>query len=455
MAMRRNHESFFFKTIKLLKKDCHEPKVLIDEYPTPAKLNSFFVKVGQKLQSNTNLIPAEAVANVTTISNTFYIKPFEAQEVFNCILSLKPKRSTDHYEMSNWFLKIINPVVVPYLYILFNRILEEENIPASLKIAKVIPLHKNGTKDEETNYRPIALTPVLSKIFEKLLARNIRDFLKKFNILNVEKYGFREKRSTVDAILKLVESIRLSPNFQATFFDLAKAFDTVDHNILILKLEKLGFRGPINRILTSYLTGREQYVEFNQSTSSSSPVFCGVPQGSVLGPLLFLIYINDLPTLQTKSKIVLFADDTALSGKLGVDTAEDFEKISNWVTLNSLSLNKTKTKTLIFDTAAGANQAKQFVPNSQVVTSAKYLGLEIDHKLSFKEHANQLLKKTAKNVPLLYQLKKFLPSSALLRAYKSFIQPIYQYGILVYGTADKKVMEKIENQQKLLIRIIF
>ena len=125
------------------------------------------------------------------------------------------------------------------------------------------------------------------------------------------------------------------------------------------------------------------------------------------------------------------------------------------MTLNSLSLNKTKTKTLIFGTAAGANQAKQFVPNSQVVTSAKYLGLEIDHKLSFKEHANQLLKKTAKNVPLPYQLKKFLPSSALFRAYKSFIQSIYQYDILVYGTADKKVTEKIENQPKMLIRIIF
>ena len=230
----------------------------------------------------------------------------------------------------------------------------------------------------------------------------------------------------------------MSSIIQATFFDLAKAFDTVDNEILILKLEKLGFRGPINQILTSYLTGREQYVEFNQFSSSCLPVICGVSQGSVIGPLLFLIYINDIPTLQTKSQIVLFADDTALSGKLGDDTGEDFEKISNWVARNRLLLNKTKTKTLIFGKAAGANQAQQFVPNSQVVTSAKYLGLEIDQKLSFKEHANQLLKKTAKNVPLLYQLKNFLPSSALFRAYKFFIEPICQYGILVYGTADRK-----------------
>ena len=121
---------------------------------------------------------------------------------------------------------------------------------------------------------------------------------------------------------------------------------------------------------------------------------------------------------------------------------------------NSLSLNKTKTKTLIFGKAAGANQAKQFVPNSQVLTSAKYLDLEIDQKLSFKEHVNQLLNKTAKNVTLLCQLKKFLRSSALFRAYKSFIQPIYQYGIPVYGTAEKSD-EKIENQQKLLIRMVF
>ena len=132
------------------------------------------------------------------------------------------------------------------------------------------------------------------------------------------------------------------------------------------------------------------------------------------------------PTLQTKSQIVLFAGDTALSGKLGADTAEDFVKILNWVARNSLCLIKTKTKTLIFGKAAGANQVKQFVPSTQVLTSAKCLGLEIDQKLSFKEHANQLLKKTAENVPLLYQLKKFLSSSALFRAYKSFFQPIYQ-----------------------------
>ena len=123
--------------------------------------------------------------------------------------------------------------------------------------------------------------------------------------------------------------------------------------------------------------------------------------------------------------------------------------------VSSLSQNKTKTKTLNFGTAAGANQAEQFVPNSRVATSAKYLGLEIDHKLSFKEHANQLLKKTAKNVPLLYQLKKFLPSSALFRAYKFLIQLIYEYSTVVYSIADKKVMEKVKNQQKLLIRIVF
>ena len=153
--------------------------------------------------------------------------------------------------------------MVPYLYILFNKFLKEENFPNFLKTAKVKPLHKNGIRNEETNYRPIAFTPVLSKVIEKLLARNITEFLKFFILINVEQYGFREKRSTVDAILKLVESIRLSPKFQAISFDLAKAFDTVDHKILILKHKKLNFCGPINQILTTYLTGREQYVELN------------------------------------------------------------------------------------------------------------------------------------------------------------------------------------------------
>ena len=170
---------------------------------------------------------------------------------------------------------------------------------------------------------------------------------------------------------------------------------------------------------------------------------------------MFLIYINDLPTVQTRSQIVLFANDTALSGKLGIEMAEDFEKISNWVARNSLSLNKTKTKTLNFGKAPGANHAQQFVPNSQAVTSAKYLGLEINQRLSFKEHANQLLKKTAKNVPLLYQLKKF----CLLRHCLEHINLLFSQSI---STANwwtvlliKKEWKEIKVNRKCWSEIFF
>ena len=206
-------------------------------------------------------------------------------------------------------------------------------------------------------------------------------------------------------------------------------------------------------MLSSYLANRIQYVEFNSAQSETLPIANGVPQGSILGPLFFLIYINDLPKSEINDEITLFADDTVLFGNLDNSSVNTFDQVKSWLTENQLKLNETKTKTVIFH----PNQLgfTDVVSHSKISDKAKYLGVILDNKLNFKEHITSVKLKCAKNISVFYQLRKFMSRPFLLRAYCTYVQPIYQYGVLIYGTANKTSLMQLEKQQKYLLRIIF
>ena len=193
-------------------------------------------------------------------------------EVYKIISNLKTtKRSTDYYGFSNKFLKTVNPVVTPTLTKHLNRMIFEKTVPPSMKVSKVIPLFKNGTRQDPRNYRPIAITPFFSKVLEKILENRILKFFDKYNVLNTNQYGFRAKRKTVDAILELTEYVRKSTNsgdgkLEATFFDISKAFDTLSHTILSNKCLRYGMRGPVFDLLKSYLQDRKQFVDLNKTS---------------------------------------------------------------------------------------------------------------------------------------------------------------------------------------------
>ena len=332
-ALCRLHKTNFFeqkvssqknsKTLFTLVKDIKEEKQNHICQVDVDKLNYFFVTIGRELEKRHQEV--DYLKTVKTIQSSIVLEKTSSTEVFNVIKNLKSKKSTDCYKLNNVLLKSVNHAVCEPLTILFNTCLQQQYFPKCLKVAKVFPLYKTkGNKLDPSNYRPISLLPVFGKVLEKILYRRFIDFLIKYDVLSKEQFGFQSKKSTIDAVMEVVEYLRNNMNKQepacCAFIDLTKAFDTVNHSYLLTKCYKYGLRGPDKNFLKSFLEDRKQYIEIGNKKSDKLLVNCGVPQGSVLGPLLFLIYINNLPSVCNDNKVTLFADDTNIYGSLKNET---------------------------------------------------------------------------------------------------------------------------------------
>ena len=248
-----------------------------------------------------------------------------------------------------------------YLSLIFNKCIKSGNYPKQLKIAQVIPIYKKGSKLECVNYRPISILSSWNKIFEKMIFVRLYKFLTKFNILTPHQYGFIQGRSTDLAIYDLIEkhlNAKILRNTSCTIYlDISKAFDTVPRNILLNKLYHYGIRGLAYDLLKSYLSNRFQYTLINGFMSQLLPIEFGVPQGSILGPLLFLIYINDLPLVSNNTIIKLFADDTSIfvnaksTSDLKAIASDVLCKVDEWMKMNKLTLNYSKTEFMLCNTS--------------------------------------------------------------------------------------------------------
>ena len=345
-----------------------------------------------------------------------FLNPVTENEILNIVKSIKSKTSVDLDDISMLLVKkIIIQIVKPLKYIC-NASFQQGLFPDKMKTAKILPLFKSGSKKEFTNYRPVLILPQFSKILEKLFVKRLDKFINKFDLLDNSQYGFRSGRSTSLALLELTEEItKALDNKKLTigvYVDLKKAFDTINHSLLFKKLEKYGFRGIANNWIRSYLNNRSQFVSFKSCNSDLLPVVCGILQGSVLGPKLFILYINDICNVSKILKFILFADDTNIfySGTNLLVLNNELKKLRNWFDLNKLSLNILKTNYMIFSNKKCNDTVNIFMKDCLInrVQVTKFLGVMIDEALNWKSHILYIKSKLSKILPFCIRQKIIL-----------------------------------------------
>ena len=446
-------------------------KEITDTQHIANELNHFFAHVGEKQSNEMQANNIEHYTNFmhTTHPNSIYLTPTTEEEIHTITMRMKSKRSTGHDDMSTQHLKQILPGILYPLQILFNRSIDEGIFPQKLKHAKIKPLHKKNEKDQMTNYRPISLLPAISKILEKLIHKRLYSFLTSQHIISDRQYGFRPKLSTSDALCTFLSDTYTHLNSQhfttAAFLDLSKAFDTIKHSILFHKLHNYGIRGASLNLIKSYLTNRTQYCVISNihSNTIQLPPY-GVPQGSVLGPLFYLIYTNDICNAISHASLIQFADDTTLycSGPnltdLRTNITSDLTRLVSYFSSNSLQLNLSKTNYMIIKPKASTtNIGTQItINNTDIlrVNETKFLGVIIDDKLSFQQHIKQTENKISKGLYALRTIKNILPKKHLKLIYHALISPHLSYGIPFWHNSTKQRLHRLTILQKKAIRII-
>ena len=423
--------------------------------------NNYFTSIGKNMSKN---LPS---ANLNILSprvqNSFYISDTSPGEVMDIICALK--KSSHRNDVPTAFLKKGNLSISNFLSKFFNKCVSLGVYPNLMKVAQVLPIHKNGSKSECGNYRPISILSQLNKIFEKLINKRLYNFLEKYKILSDHQYAFRKNKSTSHAIYDVIE--QKLENYDkdkytcALYLDLSKAFDTVNHNILLTKLNHYGVRGSAYLLFESYLKNRKQFVNINGSHSTELLLEIGVPQGSVLGPLLFLLYINDLP-LASQLLTKLFADDTVLI--FSADNLNDLQILINnelraihqWMTSNKLSLNYDKTKYMLVHRRNDRAVLNLYIDDNKIkqVQSIKYLGVIIDEKLSWKEHIKTVESKISKACGAICKLRHYVDFDCLRALYYGYAYSHLQYACLSWSSALKSHLKKLKMLHGKLIRLM-
>lgn len=454
-----------------------EPKMIANAFV------NYFASVGEQLASEVRPSAKPKYSGLCRSNSqcaSMFLTPVSAQEVMDHILELKDGTATGIDGIKVEVIKAVRFYVAGPLSQIFNLCFQTGMYPNKFKAAIIVPIYKAGSRNKTENYRPISLLPQCSKILEKCMKSRIMGFLMQNNLISENQFGFLKNKSTDDAIYKLTtflyNALDSSHKALAIFLDLAKAFDTVDHCILLSKMEGIGIRGLPLALFKSYLSSRTQMVRIDGEFSIPNAITLGVPQGTVLGPVLFLIYINDLCDLKISGEVLSYADDTVLLFKdlswplvyrranIGLSIVYD------WLNDNILTLNKSKTVYIPFcvdkKTLPPANLTVKLHsllcdPNIDCactslnsVLHTKYLGITVDNHLKWSEHISETVRKTRNLLNVFYSLRRVTSLNVLLQIYKALAQSVMQYGIIGWGGANNARIAPLCIMQKRLLKTI-
>jgi hypothetical protein len=351
---------------------------------------------------------------------------------------------------------------------LINISFNTATFPNALKAAKIIPIFKTGNSTSVTNYRPISNLNAFSKVFEKVIHIKVANFLNKHNLIYEKQFGFRPNHSTGSALIAFNEFITKAIDNGETpvsiFLDFSKAFDTIDHNILLMKLEHLGVRGTPLLLIQDYLTNRTQSVFYSNTMSDPLPVSCGIPQGSILGPLLFLMYINDIYNSSHILTFLLFADDTTIlfSSKclnhLFVTINRELHAVNTWCQTNKLSLNIHKTNFILFKQVDSSFIIPQIIINLDVikqVDSTRFLGIQISSTMNWKDHIHHVTQKVSRAIGVIRRARFKLSMKTSLLLYDTLISTQLSYCNLTWASTYKTSLRKLYSLQKYALKLCY
>ena len=446
-----------------------------DSTEIASEFNNFFVNVASKLKEPITSMNHDKLKEFCQEKlppdMKFEIPIIGRQKVLKFLSNIDINKATGTDMIGPRLLKFAAPFIADEITFICNQSIAKSVFPSKWKEAKVTPLFKNGPHEDVNNYRPISILPVLSKVLEKHVHESLYDYLHAFQLLHKTQSGFRSQHSCETALVNMIDTwlnaIDNGKMIGVVLVDFKKAFDLVDHQILLNKLEIYGIKDDALSWFDTYLTNRKQQVSINNCQSDFQQISYGVPQGSILGPLLFLLFINDLPLYTNNVFTDLYADDTTV-----YDIQDSMEQIESnlqsalnglqiWCKSNGMILNSSKTKVMFVTT----NQKRKRLNRQNLdlnfqneplnmISSDKILGVYVDNNLTWTDHIKYLTKKIASSIWLLSKIKKFLSQDHRVQFYKSYIQPHIDFCNIVWGSSSECNKLKIFRLQKRACKVI-
>ena len=447
-----------------------KPEIIEPEDLNQEKVNNynkFFATIGLNIQKELN-IDEEFTADNNHNFTPFTFKNESVESVNKIIDGIKTNVATGNDNIPAKIIKLSKTLISPYITKIINLSFETKTFPDILKNAIIKPIHKKDDKNDISNYRPISILPVISKIFERATLNQLIEFFEENCLISCLQHAYRKNHGTVTCLFELLneiyELIDKKLKVAIVSLDLSKAFDSINHSLLLKKLKSFNLNQESIDYIQSYLSNRKQVTKLSKYTSSEEEVKSGVPQGSILGPFLFLCFVNDLPEVfNEKSKFIAYADDTQL---LVYDTnlenlTEKVEHViieaQKWYEKNGMKNNSSKSEILVISSKKSdkikinvTEEGKQKIVKSK--KWIKILGVFIDHLLSWSKHISAVKKNATNVIRKIHRINKFLPFKLKMTLYNTLIVPIFNYADVIWGGCNKVQGKRLQTTQNFAAR---